>query len=291
MFKMFEPNKIYLLNSKITKYVLALFIVIAFNLGWQPFYIKMGNKENSIITLSTIEILDISEGERYRFDRWTGSISADQFNLDLMIDGPKTIYAEYIKQYKLTKIVEPPFLINLVTTFDEEWVDDGYELQLEATKKVDEYGFMQWVIESADGSEQRTANPTNLIVTKPLTIKIQYDLLPMVMIESIRMSNTGFEGESSQIWVTLSNTELRGGYVVIKTSTDINGLIIWPTEKEIYLEPNSETSYAFSVNYTRTGEGSINIILEKTGSNNKEANKEGIDLKAQVCGRPIGVLF
>ena len=28
MFKMFEPNKIYLLNSKITKYVLALFIIV-----------------------------------------------------------------------------------------------------------------------------------------------------------------------------------------------------------------------------------------------------------------------
>ena len=72
-------------------------------------------KENSIITLSTIEILDISEGERYRFDKWTGAITANQFNLDLMIDGPKTIYAEYIKQYKLTKIVEPSY------SFGEEY--------------------------------------------------------------------------------------------------------------------------------------------------------------------------
>ncbi|GEM_PF-1382122 len=284
-----EFDREFLLNIRTSPVGEFLGLIDAKGAGW--------HKENSIITLSTIEILDISEGERYRFNKWTGAITADQFNLDLMIDGPKTIYAEYIKQYKLTKIVEPPFLINLVTTFDEEWVDDGYELQLEATKKVDEYGFMQWVIESADGSEQRTANPTNLIVTKPLTIKIQYDLLPMVMIESIRMSNTGFEGESSQIWVTLSNTELRGGYVVIKTSTNINGLIIWPTEKEIYLEPNSETSYAFSVNYTRTGEGSINIILEKTGSNNKEANKElkifSMNDKRQIAniGKVLGAKY
>ena len=87
------------------------------------------------------------------------------------------------------------------------------------------------------------------------------------------MPNTGFEGESSQIWIKLSNTELRGGYVIVKTSTNINGLIIEPSQQEIYLARGESKLFAVTMNYTKSGSGSIDITLEKTGSQDNSIKK------------------
>ena len=96
----------------------------------------------------------------------------------------------------------------------------------------------------------------------------------MVNIESVRMPDNGFEGEGSQAWVKLVNTELRGGYVIIKTSTSINGLIIGPDQQEIYLAPGESKLFAITMNYTKAGSGSIDITLEKTGSQDNKFKKE-----------------
>ena len=232
------------------------------------------HKENSLIRLDTNEILVVIEDQsRYRFDKWSGSIISDKRGTELVVDGPKLIYADYILQYKITRIIEPSFIADIITTFDNPWVDSGTELLLETTKKADEYGFMQWIISGNNFDLTRTTNPTTIIVNEPLTIKIQYDLLPIVSIESARMPNTGFEGESSQIWIKLSNTELRGGYVIVKTSTDINGLVIEPGQQEIYLAPGESKLFAVTMNYTKSGSGSVDITLEKTGSQDNSIKK------------------
>ena len=65
------------------------------------------HKENTLIELNTDEILVVIEDEsRYRFDKWSGSIESNDRNLELLVDGPKLIYADYILQYKITKIIE-----------------------------------------------------------------------------------------------------------------------------------------------------------------------------------------
>ena len=233
------------------------------------------HKENSVIELDTNEILVVIEDEsRYRFDKWSGSILSDQREEELLVNGPKLIYADYILQYKITRIIEPSFIADIITTFDEPWVDSGTELLLETTKKADEYGFMQWTIIGSNFDITRTTNPTTIIVNEPLTIKIQYDLLPIVTIESVRIPNNGFEGEGSQIWIELSNTQLRGGYVIIKTSTDINGLVLGPDQQEIYLAPGETKLFAVTMNYTESGVGSIDIALEKTGSQENTVKKK-----------------
>ena len=233
------------------------------------------HKENTLIELNTDEILVVIEDEsRYRFDKWSGSIESNDRNIELLVDGPKLIYADYILQYKITKIIEPSFIADIITTFNEQWIDSGTELLLETTKKADEYGFMQWIITGSSFDITRTTNPTTITVNEPLTIKIQYDLLPIVNIESVRMADNGFEGEGSQIWVELLNTELRGGYVIIKTSTSINGLIIGPDQQEIYLAPGESKLFAITMNYTKAGSGSIDITLEKTGSQDNKFKKE-----------------
>lgn len=233
------------------------------------------HKEGSTAILTTDEILIERENEsRYRFDKWDGSITTNEIYVELLVDGPKVIYAEYVKQYKVTKIIEPPFLADIVTTFDDGWLDQGTELYLQTPKRADEYGFLQWLITGDNINLLTTANPTTIFVTQPLTIRVQYDLLPIVKIESIRMPSNGFEGENSQMWVKLSNSELRGGYVVIRVSTNINGLILGPTEEEIFLAPNEVKIFAVSMNYTRPGNGSIDIMLEKTGSSDNEVSTE-----------------
>tara|TARA_Y100000590_G_scaffold103424_1_gene117532 strand:+ start:14318 stop:18751 length:4434 start_codon:yes stop_codon:yes gene_type:complete len=232
------------------------------------------HKANSLVEIETNEVLMVTEGQsRYRFDKWSGSIASDQREIEILVNGPKLIYADYILQYKITRIIEPSFIADIISTFEEPWIDSGSELLLETTKKADEYGFMQWTITGNNFDLTRTANPTTIIVNEPLTIRIQYDLLPIVSIESIRMPNTGFEGEGSQIWIKLSNTELRGGYIIVKTSTDIKGLIIEPDQKEFYLAPGESKLFAITMNYTKAGSGSVEITLEKTGSQDNSIKK------------------
>ena len=74
------------------------------------------HKENALIELNTDDILVITEDEsRYRFDKWSGSIESNDRNIELLVNGPKLIYADYILQYKITRIIEPSFIANIIT--------------------------------------------------------------------------------------------------------------------------------------------------------------------------------
>ena len=67
-----------------------------------------------------------------------------------------------------------------------------------------------------------------------INIILEYQLLPDVQILSVNMANNGFEGESSYMWLNLANNHLRGGDIIIKVETNIDGLVITPSKIEMF---------------------------------------------------------
>ena len=232
-------------------------------------------KEFTELSISTMPIVDITSTSRYRFQNWDGAIFIENKKTDVVMDAPKEIFANYILQYKIRRTVEPEFLNEIIKFPAEEWIDRGEQIDLVADEKINEYGFKQWIIESGLGREHITNNPWRINVNEPINIILEYQLLPNVQILSVEMANNGFEGEHSYMWLNLANNHLRGGDITIKVETDINGLIITPSEIEIFIDANEEKTIAFMINYTKQGIGTIKFTLEKTAqTESKEFNKE-----------------
>lgn len=232
-------------------------------------------KEYTEVSINTMPIVDITDTSRYKFQNWDGAIFAENEMTDLVIDAPKQIFANYILQYKISRTVEPEFLKNLINLPEEEWFDRGAQIDLVANEKVNEYGFKQWIIESSLGRESIIINPWKISVNEPINIILEYQLLPDVQILSVNMANNGFEGESSYMWLNLANNHLRGGDIIIKVETNIDGLVITPSKIEMFIDANEKKTIAFMINYTKQSSGTIKFTLEKTAqTESKEFYKE-----------------
>lgn len=221
-------------------------------------------KEYTELTISTMPIVDITDTSRYKFQNWDGAIFSENQRTDIVMDEPKEILANYILQYKISRTVEPKFLKNLIDLIEEEWVDRGADVDLIANEKVNEYGFKQWIIESSLGKEPIINNPWKISINEPINIILEYELLPDVQILSIDIANNGYEGEYSYMWLNLANNHLRGGDIILKVETNIDGLIITPSKIEMFIDADEERTLAFIINYTKAGSGTIKFSLEKT---------------------------
>ena len=232
-------------------------------------------KEYTEVSINTMPIVDITDTSRYKFQNWDGAILAENERNDIVMDAPKQIFANYILQYRISRTVEPEFLKNLISLSEKEWVNRGAQIDLVADEKVNEYGFKQWIIESSLGRESIINNPWKISVNEPINIILEYQLLPDVQIVSVNMANNGFEGEFSHMWLNLANNHLRGGDIIIKVETSIDGLVITPLKIEMFIDANEEKTIAFMINYTKQGSGTIKFTLEKTAQmESKEFYKE-----------------
>src|SRR5205823_4753751 len=62
--------------------------------GWQT--------ANTIVNLNTDPLITISADTRFRFDHWSGDVSDTYPATAVLMNGPKTVTANYVSQHLLT---------------------------------------------------------------------------------------------------------------------------------------------------------------------------------------------
>jgi len=71
----------------------------------------------------------VSDKERFRFERWGGDVESTDNEVSIVVDSPKLVKVEWVKQYLVEVNIEP---VSRYAT----WVDEGKEFSAEAPSEV-----------------------------------------------------------------------------------------------------------------------------------------------------------
>lgn len=139
-------------------------------------------KENSKVIVWTDEEYKTTN-TKYKFREWSGDTSSNKLVIELTIDEPKTLTANYDTYYKLTVKTDPE---GLSTPEISPYTPDGFYLkdtQVTLTaKEIEGYKFNYWLLNGEKvGKGQRTLSIT---MEKPYEVIAVYEkLLPDILVK------------------------------------------------------------------------------------------------------------
>lgn len=117
--------------------------------------------------ISIKDIIEVSPHERIAFKRWTGDLSSDSTSLEIFIDKPINLIAEYKRQFLVT--VTPQDLVE-----GGGWYDEGATVTLRAKEVIERSPGVREIFSEWRGDATGTQTPISLLVTKPLFIEAVY---------------------------------------------------------------------------------------------------------------------
>ena len=232
--------------------------------------------EGSIITINTNNILNISDTSRYKFDVWNGSINSENLITEIIVDEYKIITAEYIQEYKVRIITNPPDITN--TPEVEIWYESGAEIEIEQPKRHDDFVFNRWTInyanEAADVSSNE--NPKILRITDSIILTAYYIQLPDTKLDlaEITPTNTAFQNEKYILEVGIENSNERNGNIILRVESESGNVLIKPSMYSIDIKKGDKIIKEFEVTFQNAGVEELIITIDDTSSNDDEIIKK-----------------
>ncbi len=210
--------------------------------------------------ISTPNRINISSDRRYDFRGWTGNLTDAKANTTVLTDKPKTVVSSYILQFFVRAATTPENLAEVVN--GNAWHDSGATIDFTATKRVKDYSFRFWIT----GDIRVTGLPASIKIEKPMLITANYILLPKVGISWVNTtaSKTEFQGESSYMWLKISNTKDRAGEVRLDVQSNFDGIDVNPKSLVLNFEAGQSFLLGFELKFLKDGTGTIQAKINET---------------------------
>jgi len=174
----------------------------------------------SYATLDT-GVFDQENGTRRIFTYWSGDASGTNYaqSDQILMDGPKTVIANWKKQYYLDLPTNPQ---GITTPSGSGWYDDGVYASISTLEYVlggSRYLFEMWNTEDMSEIVDPYSPSTMVLVDKPKTVIANY-----VHQYLVTFSYDGLASDANGVWVTVNET--------IKTY-DGNPYAVWVDEGDM----------------------------------------------------------
>ena len=212
--------------------------------------------------IATAQRINISSDRRYDFRGWTGNLSDTKSNTTVLMDKPKTVVSSYMLQFFVLATTNPGGLADIVN--GNQWYDSGATKEFTTTKRVQDYSFRSWTV---DGRTLRGLL-VSVIIDRPLSMIANYILLPKVGISwaNATASKTEFQGESSYVWLKISNSKDRAGEVRLDVQSTFDGIDVSPKSLALNFEPGQSFVLAFELKFLKDGVGAFEAKINETAA-------------------------
>jgi len=253
--------------------------------------------EGSSVTINTDKIINISDTSRYNFVAWNGSINSEDISTNIIVDEYKIITAEYVQEYKVRILTNPPDITN--TPEIEEWYESGYEVEIEQPKRHDDFVFNRWIInysgEAADVSSNE--NPKILKITDSVILTAYYIQLPDTRLEwaEITPTNTAFQNEKYILKIGIENSDERNGNIIVRVESESGNILINPPLYEIEIKKGDKITKEFEITFQNAGLEELILSIDDTSSTDDKIIKKIIifnmeeKAKAKILGTSIAI--
>ncbi|MDW7679851.1 MAG: cohesin domain-containing protein, partial [bacterium] len=146
-----------------------------------------------------------SGGSRYRFTNWSGDYSGTNPSGSVAMNGPKTVIANWQRQYFLSTAENPSIGGNVSPATPGEWYDSGTYAQLDATVSS---GY-QWAGWTGDLTE--STKPTQILMNGPKSVTANFDKLIEITVQTVpsglQFSADGQTYTSPKIFTWVENSQ------------------------------------------------------------------------------------
>jgi hypothetical protein len=210
--------------------------------------------------ISTPNRINISSDRRYDFRGWIGNLTDAKADTTVPMDKPKTAVSSYMLQFFVKAATNPDGLAEVVN--GNAWHDSGATINFTTIKRVQDYSFRFWI---ADG-RRVTGILAFIKIDKPMLVTANYILLPKVGISWVNTtaSKTEFQGESSYMWLKISNTKDRGGEVRLDVQSNFEGIDVNPKTLVLNFEAGQSFLLGFELKFLKDGTGTIGAKINET---------------------------
>ena len=224
--------------------------------------------DNTQASISTPQIVSIAANKRYDFRGWTGNITDSKTNTSVLMIGPKTATSTYTLQFFTNAVTEPKGLAEV--TNGNKWHDSDSTIEFSTTKRVRDYSFRFWTVDS----DRLTGLPVSIRIDRPFNLTANYVFLPKVSVvwANTTISKTEFQGETSYIWVKVTNTNDRPGEVRLDASSSFDGISVNPKSVALNFEPGQSYVLAFELKFLKEGTGMFEAKINETAGSPDSAS-------------------
>ena len=121
---------------------------------------------------------DEAGGERYRFTNWSGDYTGTNPSGSVVMDDPKTVTANWQKQYFLTTSENPPEGGDVSPATPGDWYDENTNADVDASA-ASGYEWAGW-----SGDLSGNTKPTQVLMNAPKSVAANFDKLYQITIET-----------------------------------------------------------------------------------------------------------